>query len=61
MNQQKLLGAFAVTVTWLFVLYLIVSMLVFWTALQRDWDQLSVQVVLRNLGTSLLWIRELFL
>jgi hypothetical protein len=60
MNQQKFLGAFAVAVTWLFVLYLIVSMLVFWTALQRDWNQLSVQVVLRNLRVALLWIKELF-
>jgi len=60
MDQQKFLGVVAVGVTWIAVIYLIVSMLVFWTALQRDWGQLSVQVVTKNLVESFFWIKELF-
>lgn len=58
--NQRFLGIIAIAVTWLAVIYLIVSMLVFWTAIQRDWDKISGQVVLQDLVSSLLWIKELF-
>ncbi len=58
--NQKFLGIVAVVITWLAVVYLIVSIVVFWTVLQRDWEELSVQVVARDFMHSLLWIKELF-
>ena len=58
--NQKALGILAVVITWLIVVYFIVSMVIFWTAIQRDWGQLSVQVAVRDFVRSLLWIKDLF-
>lgn len=56
--NERFLGVVAVVVTWIAVVYLIVAAMVFWDAIQRDRDNLSVQVVGRNVIRALFWITD---
>ncbi len=57
--MNKILGIASVFATWFLAVYLIVALVVFWNATQRDWQQISPRVVARNIVASLLWIKEI--